>query len=119
MVMLAKIRRMHFRDGMSVREVSRHTGLSRKTVCRWLRQEAVEPAYPARKRPCIAMPTASGKENLSDTLVSEFSSAKNDLNRPCAINFRLMTNACSVQRPLSFGREEAFDTNRSSSLSRA
>lgn len=28
MVMLAKIRRMHFRDGMSVREVSRRTGLS-------------------------------------------------------------------------------------------
>ncbi len=53
MVMLAKIRRMHFRDGMSVREVSRRTGLSRNTVRRWLRQCAVEPAYPARKRPCI------------------------------------------------------------------
>lgn len=53
MVMLAKIRRMHLRDGMSVREVSRHTGLSRNTVRRWLRQGAVEPVYPARKRPCI------------------------------------------------------------------
>ena len=53
MVMLAKIRRMHFRDGMSVREVSRRTGLSRNTVRRWLRQGAVEPVYPARKRPCI------------------------------------------------------------------
>jgi transposase len=53
MVMLAKIRRMHFRDGMSVREVSRRTGLSRNTVRRWLRQGAVEPAYPARNRPCI------------------------------------------------------------------
>ena len=53
MVMLAKIRRMHFRDGMSVREVSRRTGLSRNTVRRWLRQGTVEPVYPARKRPCI------------------------------------------------------------------
>ena len=28
MIMLAKIRRMHFRNGMSVREVSKRTGLS-------------------------------------------------------------------------------------------
>lgn len=53
MVMLAKIRRMHFRGGMSVREVSRRTGLSRDTVRRWLRQGAVEPVYPVRKRPCM------------------------------------------------------------------
>ena len=52
MVVLAKIRRMHFRDGMSVREVSRRTGLSRNTVRRLLRQGAVEAGYPARKRPC-------------------------------------------------------------------
>lgn len=50
MVMLAKIRRMHFRDGMSVREIARRTGLSRNTVRRWLRQGAVEPKYPARTR---------------------------------------------------------------------
>jgi len=30
--MLAKIRRMHFRKVMSLREVSRRTGLSRNTV---------------------------------------------------------------------------------------
>ncbi len=53
MAMLAKIRRMHFRDGMSVREVSRRTRLSRNTVRRWLQQGTVEPVYPARKRPCI------------------------------------------------------------------
>jgi transposase len=50
MVMLAKIRRMHFRDGMSVREVAKRTGLSRNTVRRWLRQGAVEPKYPTRTR---------------------------------------------------------------------
>ncbi|MBL8492664.1 MAG: helix-turn-helix domain-containing protein, partial [Rhodocyclaceae bacterium] len=32
MGILAKIRRMHYRDGMSLREVSRRTGLSRNTV---------------------------------------------------------------------------------------
>ncbi len=47
--MLAKIRRMHLRDGMSIREVCRRTGLSRNTVRGWLRQEGVtEPKYPKR-----------------------------------------------------------------------
>jgi transposase len=36
--MLAKIRRMHLRDRMSLREVSRRTGLSRNTVRSWLRR---------------------------------------------------------------------------------
>ncbi len=50
MGMLAKIRRMHLRDGMSLREVSRRTGLSRNTVRSWLRRpEVVEPKYPPRK----------------------------------------------------------------------
>jgi DNA-binding transcriptional regulator LsrR (DeoR family) len=48
MVMLAKIRRMHFRDEMSIREIARRTGLSRNTVRRWLRQGHVEPKYPVR-----------------------------------------------------------------------
>jgi transposase len=50
MVMLAKIRRVHFRDEMSIREIARRTGLSRNTVRRWLRQGYVEPKYPVRVR---------------------------------------------------------------------
>ena len=50
MGMLAKIRRMHLRDGMSLREVSKRTGLSRNTVRSWMRRpQVVEPLYPARK----------------------------------------------------------------------
>ena len=50
MAMLAKIRRMHLRDGLSIREISRRTGLSRNTVRQWLRQEGVtEPKYPKRE----------------------------------------------------------------------
>lgn len=49
MGMLAKIRRMHLGDGLSIREVSRRTGQSTNTVKRWLRQEGVtEPKYPQR-----------------------------------------------------------------------
>ena len=48
--MLAKIRRMHFRDGMSLREVARRTGLSRNTVRGWLRRpEVVEPKFALRR----------------------------------------------------------------------
>jgi excisionase family DNA binding protein len=45
MVMSAKIRRMHFRDEMSIREIAQRTGLSCNTVRRWLRQGHVEPTY--------------------------------------------------------------------------
>jgi transposase len=47
--MLAKIRRMYFRDKPSLREIARQTGLSRNTIRHWLRDEgAVEPRYPKR-----------------------------------------------------------------------
>ena len=46
---LAKIRRMHLRDGKTIREISPVTGLSRNTVRGWLRQQDVtEPQYPKR-----------------------------------------------------------------------
>jgi transposase-like protein len=49
-VMLTKVRRMHLRDGLSIREESRRTGLSRNTVRQWLRQQGVpEPKYPKRQ----------------------------------------------------------------------
>jgi len=57
--MLAKIRRMHFRDRMSIREVARRTGLSRNTVRDWLRQrEAVEPKYSRRPVKSVVDPWA-------------------------------------------------------------
>ncbi len=55
--MLAKIRRMHLRDGLSIREISRSTGLSRNTVKRWLRQEGViEPRYAPRAQRSVLDP---------------------------------------------------------------
>jgi len=47
--MLAKIRRLRHRQGLSLRAISRQTGLSRNTIRRWLRLEKmVEPRYPTR-----------------------------------------------------------------------
>ena len=41
MEMLDKIRRMHMRDKMSERLIAKRTGLSRKTVHKWLQTPEV------------------------------------------------------------------------------
>ncbi|MGN7105320.1 IS21 family transposase [Ralstonia holmesii] len=54
MGMLAKIRRMYFREKVPLREIARRTGLSRNTVRSWLREpEATEPKYPKRVSPSV------------------------------------------------------------------
>ena len=47
--LLSVIRRRHLRDGMSIREVARRTGLSRITVRKYLANGVVEPNYSRRK----------------------------------------------------------------------
>ena len=42
MTMIGKIRRMHFRQRKSVRDISRSTSLSRNTVRKYLRMEQVQ-----------------------------------------------------------------------------
>ncbi|NEX63127.1 hypothetical protein, partial [Noviherbaspirillum galbum] len=39
--MFAKIRRMHFREQLSIREIERRTNLSRNTIRKWLREPAM------------------------------------------------------------------------------
>jgi transposase-like protein len=47
--MLAKIRRVHFRDGVPLRDIARQTGLSRNTIRRWLREPSTgEPKHAKR-----------------------------------------------------------------------
>jgi transposase len=46
MNMLGKVRRLHYRDGLSLSEIERRTGLTRKTIRKWLTApEGVEPKY--------------------------------------------------------------------------
>lgn len=46
---LAKIRRLHLREGVPIKEIERRTGLARNTIKSWLRKgEMVEPKYPPR-----------------------------------------------------------------------
>lgn len=49
MNMLGKVRRLHYRDGLSLSEIERRTGLTRKTIRKWLKApEGVEPKYRRR-----------------------------------------------------------------------
>jgi transposase len=52
MAMIGKIRRMHFRDGLTISEIARRTSLARNTVKKWLRAKpGVEPKYRRRTIP--------------------------------------------------------------------
>ena len=56
--LLSVIRRWHLRDGRSIREITRRTGLSRNTVGKYLASGVVEPRYPKRKSPSKLDPYA-------------------------------------------------------------
>jgi transposase-like protein len=44
--MMGKIRRMYFRDKLSLHQIAKRTGLSRNTIRKWVRApEATQPAY--------------------------------------------------------------------------
>ena len=50
MELLSVIRRWHYRDQLSIREIARRTGLSRNTVRKYLRSDSVETYFNASKR---------------------------------------------------------------------
>ena len=45
---LSVIRRLHLREGLSIREIARRTKLSRNTIRKYLRDGTAEPKYPKR-----------------------------------------------------------------------
>ena len=58
MALLSVIRRWHFREGMSIREIERRTGLSRNTIRKYLRAGTVEPKFKVPERPSKLDPFA-------------------------------------------------------------
>ena len=68
MALLSVIRRWHFREGMPIREIARRTGLSRNTIRKYLRSDAVEPKFKVPDRPSKLDPFA---EKLSGWLRTE------------------------------------------------
>ena len=68
MELLSVIRRWHYRDHFSIREISRRTGLSRNTVRKYLRSDTVEPKFNIPDRPSKLDPYA---DKLSHMLRQE------------------------------------------------
>ena len=68
MELLSVIRRWHYRDHFSIREISRRTSLSRNTVRKYLRSDGVEPKFSIADRPSKLDPHA---DKLSHMLRQE------------------------------------------------
>jgi transposase len=58
MALLSVIRRWHFRQDIPIREIERRTGLSRNTIRKYLRADAVEPKFKVPDRPSKLDPFA-------------------------------------------------------------
>ena len=51
---VAKIRRLHLADRLSIRSITRKTGLSRNTIRKYLRSNEVQPPLSAELSPSFA-----------------------------------------------------------------
>jgi transposase-like protein len=77
MEMLGRIKRMHVRDNVSVREIAKRTGLSRTTLRKWLK-----PAEPAHQVKEPVYKRASGGYNKLAPFTDELiQSLKADTHR--------------------------------------
>ncbi len=76
MILYAKIRRMYFRDKLSINEIVRRTSLSRNTVKKWLRApNGSEPAYQRRLIPTQLTPY---QDQLNQALIADSYRPKRD-----------------------------------------
>jgi transposase len=87
MEMLGKVRRMHYRDGLSRAEIARRTGLSRNTVKKWLKaSEGVEPRY---RRPTVAGKLTAFHAVLLRALEADFHRPKRERRTARALHAEL------------------------------
>ncbi len=73
MALLSVIRRWHLRQHIPIREIERRTGLSRNTIRKYLRSDAVEPQFKLPDRPSKLDPFA---EKLTGWLRQEASKSR-------------------------------------------
>jgi transposase len=126
MALLSVIRRWHFREHLSIREIGRRTGLSRNTIRKYLRVDGVEPKFNVPERPSKLDPFA---DRLSAWLRTEAKKSRKQLhadlvslgyegsyNRVAAfarewkadLQWELQTTGRGTFVPLAFDPGEAF-----------
>src|ERR1700761_6823519 len=104
MELLSVIRRWHYRDGFSIREISRRTGLSRNTVRKYLRSDSVEPKFDVPDRPSKLDPYT---DKLSQMLRQEAGRSRKQKRTVKQLHVDLVAcgYAGSYTRVAAFGRE--------------
>jgi transposase len=111
MALLSVIRRWHFREHLSIREISRRTGLSRNTVRKYLRSGEVEPQFKVPGRPSKLDPYA---DRLSAWLKTEANKPRKQKRTIKQLHAELMSLGYdgSYNRVAAFAREWKADRQR-------
>lgn len=112
MALLSVIRRWHYREHLSIREISRRTGLSRNTVRKYLRVDEVEPKFKVPERPSRLDAFA---DRLSAWLRTE---AKKNRKQKRTIK-QLHADLLSLGYEGSYGRVAAFAREWKADLQRS
>jgi hypothetical protein len=113
MALLSVIRRWHFRDHISIREIGRRTGLSRNTIRKYLRLDGVEPSFKVPERPSKIDPFA---DRLSAWLRTEAKKNRKQRRNLKQLHADLMSLGYegSYGRVAAFAREWKADLQRES-----
>jgi len=111
MALLSVIRRWHFREHLSIREICRRTGLSRNTIRKYLRSDAVEPAFKVPERPSKLDPFA---DRLSAWLKTEANKPRKQKRTVLQLHADLVSLGYggSYNRVAAFAREWKADRQR-------
>jgi transposase len=111
MALLSVMRRWHFREHLSIREICRRTGLSRNTIRKYLRSDAVEPAFKIPERPSKLDPFA---DRLSAWLKTEANKPRKQKRTILQLHADLVSLGYggSYNRVAAFAREWKADRQR-------
>jgi transposase len=111
MALLSVIRRWHFRERLSIREICRRTGLSRNTIRKYLRADGVEPKFAVPERPSKLDPFA---DRLSAWLKTESKKGRKQKRTMKQLHADLVSLGYegSYNRVAAFAREWRDDRQR-------
>ena len=111
MALLSVIRRWHFREHLSIREICRRSGLSRNTIRKYLRTDGVEPAFKIPERPSKLDPFA---DRLSAWLKTEANKPRKQKRTILQLHADLVSLGYggSYNRVAAFAREWKADRQR-------
>jgi transposase len=111
MALLSVIRRWHFREHLSIREIGRRTGLSRNTIRKYLRSDGVEPQFKVPDRASRLDPFA---DRLSAWLKTEANKSRKQKQTLKQLHANLVSLGFegSYNRVAAFAREWKADRHR-------